>query len=89
MTGQGSLRPETMTYARSIFKLAVFPAQWSDKYREISSDPVYQNSLSLHEWANKYHNKNKGIFSFRWLSWLQSGGKGFFDGIINFFKELF
>lgn len=86
MTGQGSLRPEAMSYARSIFKLAVFPAQGSDKYRDISKDPIFQNTLSLHEWANRYHNKNKGIFSFRWI---QSGGKGFLDSIISFFKDLF
>ena len=89
MTGQGSLWPESMHYARDIFKLAVFPVQGSDKYRDLSHDPAYQNTLSLYERANKYHNKNKWIFSFRWLQWLQSGGKGFLDSIINFFKELF
>lgn len=89
MTGQGSLWAETIHYARDIFKLAVFPVQGSDKYRELWQDPTYQNTISLYEWANKYHNKNKGIFSFRWLQGLQSGWKSFFDSIINFFKELF
>lgn len=89
VTGQASLRPETMNYARDIFKLAVFPVHGNDKYRDLSHDIAFQNALSLYEWANKYHNKNKGIFSFRWFQNLQSGSKGFFDSIINFFKELF
>ena len=89
MTGQGSLWPEAMNYARESFKLAVFPVHGNDKYRDLAQDPAFQNTLSLYERALKYHNRNKGIFSFRWLQWLQSGGKGFFDSIINFFKELF
>ena len=75
MAGQGSLRPETMNYAREIFKLAVFPASGNDKYRDLTHDLAYHNTLSLYERANKYHNKNKSIFSFRGLQSFQSGGK--------------
>lgn len=89
LTGQGSLWPESIAYARDIFKLAVFPAQGHEKYRDLAKDPAFQNTLSLYEWANKYHNKNKGIFSFRGFQSIQSGGKGIFESIVNFFKELF
>lgn len=89
ITGQASLWPEAITYARDTFKLAVFPVRGNDKYRELSNDPAFQNTLSLYERANKYHNKNKWLFSFRGLQGLQSGWKSFFDSIINFFKELF
>ena len=65
MTGQGSLWPEAMNYARESFKLAVFPVHGNDKYRDLAQDPAFQNTLSLYERALKYHNRNKGIFSFR------------------------
>lgn len=59
LTGQGSLRVETVSYAKDIFKLATFSAQHNEKFRELKESKEYQNALSLYIRSNKYHNKNK------------------------------
>lgn len=86
LTGQWSLRSESISYAKEIFKLATFSAQHTEKFRDIKDHKEYHNAISLYLRSNKYHNKNKWLFSFRGL---QSTGKWFMDSIINFFKELF
>lgn len=90
LTWQASKRPETIHYAREIFKLAVFPAKWHEKHHELSQDLCYQNTLALYERAQKYHNRKRGLFSFRWMrkshsSWWWS----LWESIKNFFNELF
>ena len=89
LTGQWSLWPQTITYARDIFQLAVFTAQWGKEYNDVSQDLAFQNALSLYERAKKYHSKNKWFFSMRKLQWFGSSGKWFFDSVGNFFKDLF
>ncbi len=86
LTGQASLRNNALDYAKEIFKLAVFNAKHSISFRDIKEHSWYDTAISLYLWSNKYHNKNKWLFSFRGI---QSGGKSFFDSISNFFKDLF
>jgi cell division protein FtsA len=86
LTGQGTLRSESISHAKEIFKLATFYAQNGEKNREIGTNKSFQNSISLYAWSNKYHNKSKWLFSFRGI---QSTSKGIIDSITNFFKDLF
>jgi hypothetical protein len=86
LTGQWSERSEAIHHAKEIFKLATFHASINEKFREIGSNTSFQNTISLYIRSNKYHNKNKWLFSFRWI---QSTGKWIIDSITNFFKDLF
>lgn len=87
--GQASLRPEASSYSKEIFKLGTFPVHMPDKYRDHNRDIAYYTCLSLYERSNKYHNKNRGFFSFRGLQHLQSGGKSIRNSITSFFQEIF
>jgi len=86
LTGQWTLRSEAISHAKEIFKLATFYAQNGEKFREIGTNKSFQNAISLYVWSNRYHNKNKWLFSFRGI---QSTGKWIIDAITNFFKDLF
>ena len=86
LTGQTTLRTEAIHHAKEIFKLATFYAQNWEKFSEISTNRSFQNAISLYVWSNRYHNKNKWLFSFRGM---QSTGKTIIDSITNFFKDLF
>lgn len=86
LTGQATLRSETINHAKEIFKLATFYAENSEKFSEIATNRSFQNAISLYVWSNRYHNKSKWLFSFRWM---QSTWKGIIDSITNFFKDLF
>jgi hypothetical protein len=86
LTGQWTLRSETISHAKEVFKLATFYAQNGEKFREIATNRSFQNAISLYVWSNRYHNKNKWLFSFRGI---QSTGKWIIDSITNFFKDLF
>jgi hypothetical protein len=86
LTGQWTLRSEAINHAKEVFKLATFYAQNGEKFREIATNRSFQNAISLYVWSNRYHNKNKWLFSFRGM---QSTGKWIIDAITNFFKDLF
>lgn len=86
LTWQWAERSEAISHAKEIFKLATFYAKNEEKFHEIASDKKFHNAVSLYLWSNKYHQKNKWLFSFRLM---QSTGKSMIETISNFFKELF
>ncbi len=86
LMGQWTLRSEAINHAKEVFKLATFYAKNDEKFREIATNRSFQNAISLYVWSNRYHNKNKWLFSFRGM---QSTGKWIIDAITNFFKDLF
>ena len=83
---QWTLRSETINHAKEVFKLSTSYWQNDDKFRDITTNKWFQNGVSLYIRSNRYHNKNKWLFSFRRI---QSTWKWAINAITNFFKDLF